>query len=200
MVRIAICSACAEGRCSACIDVVALARARAAGEPTVAQERQCVCRHSEAPRAASRGRAEPPPSVPQSAPFELEAALADAREAGRGEGHAAGYLEAAEEAEVLRRQVAQLESALLEARSTLQSGSSPASISGPDGIPSEVLAQLVVLVELDPNGGLVGIVTLGSLERCADEAWQFEPALPGHYVEAWMAGSDDPVLLPGGGG
>lgn len=76
--RIKICLPCAAGQCSSCTDP------------------DCVCRHG--PAAMARAAERPPtrptlPPVPQSAPFELDHALADAREAGRAEGYDAGYLE-----------------------------------------------------------------------------------------------------------
>lgn len=161
VVRIAICAPCAEGRCGACVD----------SKLPEGVERRCVCRHSEAPRAARRSR--PPEALPQSAPFDLESALDEAREEGRQLGYNVGFMAGAAGQRVLSDEQRTIEAA------------------------AEPPEQLVVLVELDPKGGLVGVVAIGSLERCADEAWQFEPALPGHYVEAWMAGSDDPIRLPG---
>lgn len=178
--RIAICIPCAQGQCTSCTAL----RPGADHDPL----KSCVCRHTEAPRVSRETMLPTPPAPdhvvpPTSSPFDLEHALAAAREAGREEGYAAGYLAGCEDvgAENARR-LADLEAL-------------GAALKSEPALLELQLAPTLVLVELDANGGLVQVLAAGDAEVLAGIVAGYDPPLPGNYVEAWPTGGGDPVDL-----
>lgn len=188
--RIQICHPCALGECAKCL------------APDVGDD-GCVCRHSKAPRAVLRSApALPDDASPSARDFDLTTALADARDAGRAAGYDEGYLagvadghgRAREELQMLAKEagppplVVSLQARVAELEQALERAGSEAHGLAP--------AAPLVLVELDPNGGLVSVVDAGSLDALAEAAASYEPPLPGAYVEAWPVGGTEPVVLP----
>lgn len=187
--RIAICLPCAAGHCSQC---TAKRQPRPQADEGVTPAAACICRHDRAPRVAREHRPAVPaqavdhvtPPPPTSAPFDLEAALAQAREEGESAGFDRGVMsgaaEAIEEMHVLRGQLEQARIA-------------GAAVDGP--IELRLIATFVLL-ELDSAGGLVSVLAAGGdLEALYATAQAWEPPLPGAYVEAWPVGGSEPVAL-----